>query len=480
MSLIGDIGTRFRLPGWLGRIYGLVKAALLKAVAGVQRIGLPHLGTVLTDRLPKGLYPRSILIVVMPILILQAIVAYVFMERHWQMVTRRLSGAVIGDIAAIIEVIESYPQDERFSDITRIAAETYGLTISVLPPDPLPESGPRPFFSLLDSTLSREIRRRINRPFWLDTLGNSDLVEIRIDLGDHVLRVFAPRGRAYASNSQIFLFWMVGASLVLLTIALLFLRNQIKPILQLADAAEQFGKGRPVASFKPRGAREVRQAAQAFVDMRERIERQVEQRTTMLSGVSHDLRTVLTRFKLELALLGETPDTEALRADVDEMSRMLEDYLAFAQGDAGETTATVNIPALLEDIAETARRSGQVVETAFEGEPAALLRALGFRRCVSNLVGNARKHGDRVELRARHADGWLTVTVDDDGPGIPLEEREAVFKPFYRLDAGRNVDSGGSGLGLAITRDIAMGHGGDVILTESPLGGVRAVLMIPA
>jgi two-component system osmolarity sensor histidine kinase EnvZ len=350
----------------------------------------------------------------------------------------------------------------------------------VLPPDPLPEAGTRPFFSLLDSTLSREIRRRINRPFWVDTVGNSDLVEIRIALDDQVLRVFAPRGRAYASNSQIFLFWMAGTSLVLVTIALLFLRNQIKPILQLADAAEQFGKGRPVASFRPRGAREVRQAAQAFMDMRGRIERQVEQRTTMLSGVSHDLRTVLTRFKLELALLAETPDTEALRADVDEMSRMLEDYLAFAQGDAGETTETVDLPVLLEEIAETARRGGDIVETKFEGDPHALLRALGFRRCVANLVGNARKHGDRVELKARHADGWLTVTVDDDGPGIPPEEREAVFKPFYRLDAGRNVDSGGSGLGLAITRDIAISHGGDVILAESPLGGVRAVLMIPA
>jgi two-component system osmolarity sensor histidine kinase EnvZ len=273
---------------------------------------------------------------------------------------------------------------------------------------------------------------------------------------------------------------MGGTSLVLVTIALLFLRNQIKPILTLGEAAEQFGKGRPVASFRPRGAREVRQAAQAFIDMQGRIERQVEQRTTMLSGVSHDLRTVLTRFKLELALLGETPDTEALRGDVDEMSRMLEDYLAFAQGDAGETSEMVDLPTVLEEIADTARRSGHVVETAFEGDPRALVRALGFRRSVANLVGNAGKHGDRVVLKARHVDGWLTVTVDDDGPGIPQEEREAVFRPFYRLDAGRNVDSGGSGLGLAITRDIAISHGGDVVLAESPLGGVRAVLTIPA
>lgn len=457
MSLIGDLGTRIGTPARL----------------------LQRLVPALTSRLPKGLYTRSILIVVLPMLILQSVVTYIFMERYWQMVTRRLSAALTRDIAAIIAVIETYPQDARFADITRIAADTYGLTISVLPPDPLPEPGPRPFFSILDSTLSREIREEIARPFWIDTVGNSDMVEIRIRLDGHVLRVFAPRNRAYASNSHIFLLWMGGTSLVLIAIALLFLRNQIKPILTLARAAEQFGKGRPVADFKPRGAREVRQASQAFIDMRERIERQIEQRTTMLSGVSHDLRTVLTRFKLELALIGETPETEALRADVDEMSHMLEDYLAFAQGDAGEATELVDVPALLEEVGEAARRTGDRVGIGFEGEPQALLRALGFRRCLANLVGNAGKHADRIELKGRHAEGWLTVTVDDDGPGIPPSEREAVFRPFYRLDRGRKVD-GGSGLGLAIARDIAMSHGGDIILADSPLGGLRAILMIPA
>jgi two-component system osmolarity sensor histidine kinase EnvZ len=455
----------------------------IDANAGPRRRAAGALGGVtsaLMSRLPKGLYARSILIVVLPILILQAVVAYVFMERHWQTVTRRLSSAVVRDIAAIIEVIENYPQDERFSEISRIAAETYGLNIAFLPPDPLPAPGPRPFFSLLDNELSTNIEERIDRPYWIDTVGDSDMVEIRIDLEDHVLRVFAPRGRAYASNSHIFLLWMGGTSLVLIAIALLFLRNQIKPILTLAHAAEQFGKGRPVDDFRPRGAREVRQAAQSFIDMRERIERQIEQRTTMLSGVSHDLRTVLTRFKLELAFLGETPETELLRTDVDEMSRMLEDYLAFAQGDAGEATETVELPSLLEDIAEAARRGGSEVTTAFEGAPQALLRALGFRRCLANLVSNAGKHGERIELKARHAGGWLTVTVDDDGPGIPAEERERVFRPFYRLDTARNVNMGGTGLGLAIARDIAMSHGGDVILADIPLGGLRAILMIPA
>jgi two-component system osmolarity sensor histidine kinase EnvZ len=306
------------------------------------------------------------------------------------------------------------------------------------------------------------------------------VVEIRVQLEDAILRIFAPRGRAYASNSHIFLVWMVSTSVVLIAIALLFLRNQIKPILTLAKAAEQFGKGRPVSSFRPRGAREVRKAAQAFIDMRERIERQIEQRTTMLSGVSHDLRTILTRFKLELALLGDSPETEALRADVDEMTHMLEDYLAFAQGDAGEASKLVDIPVMLDEIADTARRGGSAVETQFEGEPEALVRALGFRRCISNLVSNAAKHASRIRLGGRHVGGWLAITVDDNGPGIPPEEREAVFRPFYRLDTARNVDIAGSGLGLAISRDIAMSHGGDVTLTDSPLGGLRATLMIPA
>jgi two-component system osmolarity sensor histidine kinase EnvZ len=412
--------------------------------------------------------------------VLEGVVAFVFMERHWQAVTRRLSEATARDIAALIDIYEENPRKNDYSKLIEMARDRLNLSMQILPPADLPAPRPKPFFALLDRALSDEVRRQVQRPFWIDTVGQSRHVEIRVKHANAILRFVATRSQTYASNSHIFLLWMIGSSVILLTVAILFLRNQIRPILRLAEAADAFGKGRRVpADFRPRGAREVRQAAQSFIDMRERIERQVEQRTTMLSGVSHDLRTVLTRFKLELAMLGDTPETEALRGDVDEMSRMLEDYLAFAQGDAGETTEIVNLPALLEEIAENARREGDRVETAFEGEPETLLRALGFRRCVANLVGNAGKHGGHIELKARHADGWLTVTIDDDGPGIPAEEREAVFRPFYRLDSSRGVD-GGSGLGLAISRDIAMSHGGDVILADSPLGGLRAVLMIPA
>ena len=431
-------------------------------------------------RMPKGLYARSIIIVVTPIVLLQSVVAYVFMERHWQTVTRRLSNAVTGDIAAIVQVIDTYPQDENFNEITRIAAESLGLNIAILPPGDLPPVATKPFFSLLDRTLSRKISEQIGQPFWIDTVGRSNIVEIRIKFPDKILRVFARRSQTYASNSEIFLFWMVGTSLVLIAIALLFLRNQIRPIVTLADAMESFGKGRAVETFTLRGAREVRQASQAFFAMRERIERQIEQRTTMLSGVSHDLRTVLTRFQLELAMLEEIADTGALQADIAEMGAMLEEYIAFARGDAAEESAPVNVQAALEEIADRQRGKDTTVTLKFGGEPVVDVRPVAFRRCLSNLVANAGKYANTIAITARHRRGWLTVTIDDDGPGIPEAEREAVFRPFYRLDEGRNVDQGGSGLGLSIALDTARSHGGQIELEDGPLGGLRARVRIPA
>src|SRR5262249_27113227 len=246
--------------------------------------------------------------------------------------------------------------------------------------------GPRPFFSLLDQALSQEISQRIRRPFWIDTVGRSNLVEIRIRLDDTVMRVFALRSAAYASNSEIFLLWMVGTSLVLLAAASVFLRNQIKPILRLADAAESFGKGRDVPGYRPRGAREVRRAAAAFMEMKRRVERTMEQRTTMLAGVSHDLRTILTRFKLELALIRDVPETEALKKDVDEMGRMLEAYLAFAKGDSGEQGAPTDMAAFLDELKADAERHGHATTVAFYGHPIVTVRPAAFRRCLGNLV----------------------------------------------------------------------------------------------
>jgi two-component system, OmpR family, osmolarity sensor histidine kinase EnvZ len=429
--------------------------------------------------MPKGLFARALLIIIAPMVLLQSVVAYMFMERHYNLVTQRLSAGVVQDIATLIEVYRSFPQDPNHTQLRRLAQEKLGWVVDFLPVNELPPPGPKPFFSLVDQALSEEVRNRIGRPFWVDTVGRSALLEIRIRLDDAVMRVFAPRGAAYVSNSHIFLGWMVGTSLVLITVAVLFLRNQIRPILQLADAAESFGKGREVPDFRPRGAREVRRAAQAFIEMKRRIERAMEQRTAMLAGVSHDLRTVLTRFKLELAMLADNPEHEAMKKDVDEMGRMLEAYLSFARGDTGEQSAPTDMAAFLEELKTDTERDGRRSTVSFHGHPIVTVRPASLKRCLANLVSNAARHAPSISITGHRNHRWLTVTVDDDGPGIATHLREEVFKPFMRLDDARNQDEGGTGLGLAIARDIARSHGGDIVLSDSPLGGLRATVRVP-
>ncbi|HEY3224967.1 MAG TPA: ATP-binding protein [Pseudolabrys sp.] len=429
--------------------------------------------------MPKGLYARALLIIIAPMVILQSVIAFVFMERHWNVVTKRLSASVVQDVAALIDIYSAYPQDADHAQIRRIAQQRLGLVVDFLPSTDLPPPGPKPFFSLLDQALSDELRKQIGRPYWIDTVGKSALLEIRVQLDNTVMRIFARRSAAYVSNSEIFLLWMVGTSTVLLTVAIIFLRNQIRPILRLADAAESFGKGREVPNFRPRGAREVRRAAAAFIEMKTRIERAIEQRTAMLAGVSHDLRTVLTRFKLELALIEDSPEVDAMKKDVDEMARMLEAYLAFARGDSGETSAPTDMAEFLEELRQDAERHGHKTSVVFHGPPIVTVRPAAFKRCLSNLVSNAARFAPSIAISGHRDHRYLTVTVDDDGPGIPASLREDVFKPFLRLDDARNQDKGGTGLGLAIARDIARSHGGDITLGDSPLGGLRATVRVP-
>ncbi|MGE0037386.1 MAG: ATP-binding protein [Xanthobacteraceae bacterium] len=456
-----------------------VGIAALRTAAGRVYGVWDRVGLLIKGLLPKGLYQRALLIIILPMVVLQSVVAYVFLERHYNLVTQRLSAGVVADIATLIEVYKTYPQGADSAQLRRIAQEKLGLVVDFLPVNDLPPPGPKPFFSLVDQALSEEIRKQIGRPFWIDTVGRSALVEIRIKLDKAVIRVFAPRSAAYASNSHIFLGWMVGTSLVLITVAVMFLRNQIRPILRLADAAESFGKGREVPNFRPRGAREVRRAAFAFLEMKSRIERSIEQRTAMLAGVSHDLRTILTRFKLELALLGESPEIDAMKKDVDEMARMLEAYLAFARGDSGEQSAPTDMAEFLDELKADAERNGHRTTVAFHGHPIVTVRPNAFKRCLDNLVSNAARHARAISITGHRDHRWLNVTVDDDGPGIPQKMREEVFKPFLRLDGARNQDEGGTGLGLAIARDIARSHGGDITLSDSPLGGLRATVRVP-
>ena len=435
----------------------------------------------LAEVLPKGLYKRSLLIVILPMVLLQTAVTFVFMQHHFELVTRRLSEAVARDIGALADLYEKLPPGEEDAFLANLASERFRMDATLLPPGPLPPPMPRSFFDALDPltrTLPSQIKTHVREPFWLDTVGRSGLMEIRVDLGDRVLRLVTRRSLAYEANAHIFVLWMLGAMIVLLTVAIVFLRNQIRPILRLAQAAEDFGKGRDV-DFTPHGAREVRQAGRAFIEMKRRVERATEQRTAMLNGVSHDLRTILTRFKLSVELLDYSADADLLQKDVDEMGRLLEGYLAFARGDTTEASTETDIAALLEDLRADAQRHGAGVTLETSGNLIVRVRPVAMKRCVGNLVGNAQRHADRVRIAGRREQRSVLIIVDDDGVGIPPAHREDVFRPFYRLDEARNQDESGAGLGLAIARDIARSHGGDIILSDSPMGGLRAAIRIP-
>ncbi len=458
----------------------------LKSRLSRTRLWLAHartwlLGTV-SELLPKGLYARALIIIIAPIVVLEGVVAFVFMERHWQSVTRRLSEATARNVGAIVTIYEDYPYDDGYRRLVDLTKEKLDLDLHILPPSDLPATQPKPFFDLLDRALSREIGVRVKRPFWI-SVDDKRYVEIRVRAEDAVLRFIARRSQTYASNSHIFLLWMAGSSIILLTVAIMFLRNQIRPILRLSRAADAFGKGRPVPDdFRPRGAREVRQAAEAFLEMRDRITTHVEQRTTMLAGVSHDLRTVLTRFKLELALLGDSPGAHSLTADVNEMQHMLEDYLAFSKGDDGEQAQPTNLYDFLEEITADADMYDANVELRLSKRRKTTLVPLkrrAFKRAITNLVSNAARYGKNVVIRVSTASQCLQIHVDDDGPGIPEHQRSQVFRPFYRIDSSRNQDVGNTGLGLAIARDIVRSHGGDIVLSESEFGGLRATISVP-
>ena len=441
-----------------------------------------HFNRFLERYLPDGLYPRSLIIVIAPMILLQSIMVFIVMQRHWEKVTNILSKSVAREMALVVDLYLEGPRTPAaVRDIERLANDDLVIGLKIETGARLPAVGDKPFFSLLDQRLSRYVAMFVKRPFWIDTIGHSGFVDTRIQVDkDVVFRFLTDQERAYASNTSIFLSWMVGSSLVLLVVAIIFLRNQIRPILELADAAKSFGMGREVPQgFKPRGATEVKQAAHAFLAMKERIERHVDQRTTMLAGVSHDLRTVLTRFRLELAMLKDTRATEALRQDVDEMQRMLEGYMAFVRGDAGETTMETDIGALITEIDQELSRTGRHVDVEVADGTTAAVKPVAFKRCLANLIGNAVRQSGKVRVTAENADNRLSVVIDDDGPGIPRGKREDVFGPFVRLEGGRNQDSPGIGLGLTVARDIARSHGGDISLEDSPLGGLRARVSVP-
>lgn len=440
---------------------------------------LERLSLAVKRMLPRTLLGRSLLIMVTPLILLQLITAYIFYERHWQTVTRRLAVSLAGDISVVVDHLRSFPTPENETWILETARIHMGLDTTYQRGDVLPEQAPPRGSAIIDPVLSRSLQDALRRPFQIDTGSFGRRIEIKIQLPDGVLHVFAPRERLWSVTTYIFILWMVGTSVILFAVATVFMRNQVRPIRRLAAAAEMFGKGRDVPDFKPAGALEVRQAAVAFNIMRQRIRRQISQRTEMLAGISHDLRAPLTRMKLELAMLRDSPEAAALSQDVADMERMVEAYLAFARGEGEEAPAETDLYPLLQEVARSARRNGVKIDVQKSGDVAVPVRPNAVKRCLANLVENAATYGDTVSIQARRRGRVVEITVDDNGPGIPRDQRNRVFKPFFRMDEARNPDTGGMGLGLTIARDVARGHGGDITLGESPTSGLRAVLRLP-
>jgi len=432
--------------------------------------------------LPRTLFARSLLIIVVPVLLLQIVVMSVFVDNHWRKITSRLAFGVAGEIAVISDEIETGIDDPRLETLTRYAAQNLDLLITyekeaVLKPEIITQGA---WESFTAEALSKALQEQVGRPFSLSTSPDDNWVNVGIQLNGGVLRVLALERRLFSTSAYIFLFWLGGSSVILFTIAAIFMRNQIRPIRRLAIAAERMGTGREISSFKPEGAREVRAAGRAFLDMHGRITRQIEQRTAMLAGISHDLRTPLTRLKLGLSFFEESEDIRNLKQDVNDMERMVNSYLDFVRGDEREMTTLITISELVAKIIGKGRSQGTKI-TYKEDEVITLTaRPLAMERCLSNLIGNAEKFAKKVEIEAKKHDGAILITIDDDGPGIPEELYEDVFKPFFRVDNSRNISSGGGvGLGLPIARDIIHTHGGHITLDKSPLGGLRILIDLP-
>lgn len=431
--------------------------------------------------LPRTLFARSLLIIVIPVLLLQVVTTIVFVDNHWRKITSRLAFAVAGEVSIMADELEHGSDPRKFRDTAAYAAKNLDLLVTFEPERTLTPgiktSGTwEPFTA---EALSKSMEQQVRRPYSLSLSPDDEWVNIGVQLPNGILRVFVLERRLFSSSAYIFLFWMVGSSAILFAIAALFMRNQIRPIRKLALAAERMGKGQNIRPLKPEGAREVRQATHAFLDMHERITRQIEQRTAMLAGISHDLRTPLTRLNLGLSILGETPEIEALKGDVRDMERMINGYLTFVRGEGQEKSELTDLEGLIGKLVESTRRHGTQIDSEARGNLTVSLRPIAFERCLQNLISNAEKYASRIWITAERQENGLYIHVEDNGPGLDPALYEEVFKPFFRADASRNTTTGGVGLGLPIARDIIHSHGGNIHLGPSPHGGLAAIIFLP-
>ena len=425
--------------------------------------------------LPKRLFYRSLLIVALPIILLQIIITIVFFDSLWIKANKGMTRSLVGEVQTLIDVYSN--EEENKNMIIGFYNKNFDLIVSVKENQPLPKERVERWYSPIDRSLRRELKPIFFNTYWFDTTSYKDLVELRIKYRDGFFQIYVPKNKIAPSSARIFALWITLPGFFLILIAIVFLKNQTKPIVNLAEAAEKFGKGEFIKEFRPSGAQEIRRAAYEFDRMRKRISIHLNQRSEMLSGISHDIRTPLTRLKLQLAFLEQQELAKKMGEDIEEMEKMLNEYLEFSSHQKKEVTSLISIKHLIENL--TKKYPKEQIDLSLENDLQINLRQNAIKRCLANLIDNALAYGNKAKLITKKTMHNLIILIDDDGPGIPENEYANVLKPFYRIDKSRGQNKSGVGLGLSITNDTIRAHGGNINFEKSPLNGLRVKVTLP-
>ena len=426
--------------------------------------------------LPKGLFYRSLIIVATPIILLQIIITVVFFDSLWIKANKGMTRSLVSEIRTLYDIYSNPDADQKQS-IINLYNKNFDFAVAVKENKIFSNKIPERWYSPLDRSLRRELKSVFYTDYWFTTTAYKDLVELRIKYKSGYLQIFFSKNKIAPSSARIFALWITLPGLLLIFVAIIFLKNQTRPIVNLAKAAEKFGKGEFIKEFRPSGAREIRQAAYEFDKMRKRITIHLNQRSEMLSGISHDLRTPLTRLKLQIALLNQHDLAKKMSDDIEEMERMLNEYLEFSRYQKNEETEKVKLNKLIKDI--VIKYSNKEINVLVEDDLEANIRPNSFKRCLTNFIDNGLSYGTKVQITSKKTSNNIIIFIDDDGPGIPEREYLNVMKPFYRIDKSRGQNKSGVGLGLSISNDIIRSHGGHIVLSESSLKGLRVKVSLP-
>jgi len=433
------------------------------------------LNNIIKKILPKGLFYRSLIIVATPIILLQIIITIVFFDSLWIKANKGMTRSLVSEVKTLFDIYNSGQTDKE--TILDLYNKNFDFVVRLKENEIFPDKIPERWYSPMDRSLRRELKSAFPNAYWFDTTSYKETVYLKIKYKNGFLQIFFPKSRIAPSSARIFALWITLPGLLLIIIAIIFLKNQTRPIVNLARAAESFGKGEFIKEFRPSGAREIRQAAYEFDRMRKRITIHLNQRSEMLSGISHDLRTPLTRLKLQLALLKQQDLVKKMGGDIEEMERMLNEYLEFSRHQKNEETEKVDLNNVIQDV--VTKYENKQINVSVEKNLNINIRPNSIKRCLTNLIDNGLSYGKKVEIFCNKTKKNILILVDDDGPGISENEYQNVMKPFYRIDKSRGQNKSGVGLGLSISNDIIRSHGGVISLEKSPLNGLRVKVSLP-